>query len=136
MEIYVDDIIEDNGLIRAVAIDHKTVIKNLEVMLGEMKMRGLLTGIKNRANEPSYFVTQFHQFVVYFQYDPNPNLGMHIEFMDFQNDDDIALDRYLVFKEKNWDEVARLKVMESYHQIKQNNPARVNLVLTNPLSDV
>jgi hypothetical protein len=53
-----------------------------------------------------------------------------MKFMDFQNNDDIALDEYNILKENNWKSEDLQRIMEYYTEVKEsklNNAILVDL---------
>lgn len=130
-DIFVNNIYHDNEIINGVAILNHTVLKDLSIIYSGNKLDNLNLLIKSSPKDPFYFFDKFCQFNTFFQYDPT--LGLSLKFTDFQNNDDLALDEYLVLKEKQWQQQDREKIMRLYHEIKTSNPTKANLVIQDPV---
>lgn len=115
-DIFVNDIIEDNGVTHGIAVLDKTVLKNIKIVYSGKMLATILALINTPPQEGLYFFDKFCQYVVYFQ--QQPDLGLTMKLTDYQNNDDLALDEYLVLKQKDWLQQDREKIMELFHEIK------------------
>ena len=128
-DIFVNDIVEDNGIIHGLAVLNNTVLKNINLIYSSNKLTDILALIKNPPKEGFYFFDKFCQYVVFVQ--QQPVLGLSMKFTDFQNNDDLALDEYLVLKEKQWQQQDREKIMQLFHDIKTKSNETGNLIIEN-----
>lgn len=115
-DIFVNEILEDNGVTHGIAVWDKTVLKNIHILYSGKMLTNILALISNPPKEGLYFFDKFCQYVVFVQ--QQPILGLTMKFTDYQNNDDLALDEYLILKEKDWQQQDREKIMKLYHEIK------------------
>jgi hypothetical protein len=129
MDIFVNDIIDDNGVTHGIAVWNKTVLKNINLIYSGNKLTKILSLIENPPKEGFYFFDKFCQYVVFVH--QQPVLGLSMKFTDFQNNDDLALDEYLLLKEKQWQQHDREKIMQLFHDIKTKSHDNGNLIIEN-----
>jgi hypothetical protein len=126
--IFVNKILEENNVIRGIAVWDDTILKNIHILFkGDKVLQHILNLINNPPEEGFHFYDKFCQFIV--SVERHPNLGLIMEFMDYQDNDDTALDSYLTMKEKEWPQKEREDIMELYHHIKTQNHSNAQLVL-------
>lgn len=119
IEILVDKIVTQNGATFGISTKDTTIKSNLSLIFDELDLYIFNATIKNNQKEGFHTFETFQQFIVYINYEPI--LGISIQFIDFNNEDDIALDEYLILKEKKWIQSDREKIMQLYSEIKETN---------------
>lgn len=115
-DIFVNEIIKDNGVTYGIAVWDKTVLKNINIIYSGAMLTNILSLLNNPPSEGLYFFDRFCQYVVFVQQEPY--YGLTMKFTDYQNNDNLALDEYLKLKQKDWLQRDREKIMELYHEIK------------------
>lgn len=129
IEIFVNTILERNGVINGISVLEQTTLDNLIQVHGERKLYAWLQEINKRPGEDSYSFDRYCQYVVYSQF--RWELRWTIKFMDFGNMD-IALDEYISLTEKGWEQKDKDKIMILYQQIQETPQDVGELIVKDP----
>jgi hypothetical protein len=116
--IYVNKIIENNGITHGIAVSDRTVTKTIDNIFTDNVLAYFRHLLTNPPLQPFYTFDNFCQFVVYLQY--YPTLGWTIKFSNFNNNIDLAFEEYVELRNKGWTQSDRDKIMEMFNEIKDN----------------
>jgi hypothetical protein len=116
-ELFVNEIIEQNGITHGIAGEDRLVKKNLYVMYPKDKVTKIMA-IFSGPVDASYFFEGFCQYVVYVQY--QPGIGLSMKISDFKGDTDLALDEYRTLQVKGWSQTDIDKIMGIIQRIAKN----------------
>jgi hypothetical protein len=130
-EIYVNNIYKQDNILNGVAVRDKTVWKNLKNIYSDTVYKILETKINHRP-EPFYSFDNYFQFVIFIQFEPE--LGLSMKFIDFDNNTDNALDEYNNLKANGWTKEQIEKIMKLFLEIKESNKEKAVLIIEDDVS--
>ena len=122
--IFVNHTREENEVIHGIAVWEHTVKKDLEIMYsGKGFTLKNIEFLKQNPPHPDgfHFISRYFQFVVLYQY--NTTTGSSLQFSDYQNDLDKALEEYTLLLKMGWREEDRNNIMKIFQEI-ENDPKK------------
>ena len=125
-EILVDTLIIEGETTFGISTTEKCINQTVTLILGEKGIEALNKIYKETNDEGFHTFDKFKQFVVCINY--YPVLGISLKFINYNNNDDAALDDYLILKDKSWTEFDRNKIMELYLETKNYKGSDAKLV--------
>ena len=129
-QLFVNQIIAQDGVTHGVAGLERTVRKNLYTMYSNSKVEKLLQ-LFAQAPEGAYFFDQFCQYVVYVQH--QPVLGLSMKISDFHKDTDLVLEEYSNLRGKGWKKEDTDKIMKICQAIEVYKGEQAELVIKDPV---
>lgn len=128
-EIFVEKIIEENGITHGLTGDDKTVKENLVIVYPAGGKNYVLSLIKTRGDESFYVIDRFCQFIVFTQY--TPQLGLSMRISDFHNRFEGALDFYGELKD-DWSSADTDKIISICNDILTRKEDTAKMVIKDP----
>lgn len=107
-KLYVNEITNTNTVLVGISAQDSMVLNNFKTIHGETLTNKLLK--KSNQTKEFYIIERAYQFVYILR---KSELGLSMEFIDFKNNIDSALDEYISRNNNNWekedlDKIARL----------------------------
>jgi hypothetical protein len=129
--IYVNHIIEQNGITHGIAALDKTVLEDIDLIYTGKMLQVVKQLISTVTAEPFYFFDRFCQFVIYLQY--QPVLGLSLKVSDYHNDVNAALDEYNILSANQWQKKDRDKILQLFQEIQKSNEV-AEMIIKDPVS--
>jgi len=132
--IFVNNIREEDNVIKAYAVYNTTVLEGLAVIYPKDVVDGYMNSAKKDV-KGIYFFDRFCQFIIFVQIKTTPKFDGSIVFIDCKNSPEAALDEYLGFKDKGW-KMEHINVfMKRFQDIEKDiSPGFAKLAIKDPIA--
>ena len=130
-KVFVNQIMEENGILHGIAALDKTIKEDLPIIYPSKKLQILEKLQATHHPNSVYSFDRYCQFVVYLQY--QPILGFSIKLSDYKNNIDAALDEYSILRGKGWLKEDIDKIMTIFQDIKDNPADLAEMITKDPV---
>lgn len=131
IKVYVNRIIEENGVTHGIIGLDKTVFENLRIIYSPSKREIINTLLTFHKEKDFYLLDRFCQFICYTQHQSFAGLSMKIS--DYHNDLDSALKEYSILREKDWRKEDTDKIMVLFQEIEKDNKELAEMIIKDPV---
>ena len=120
-QIFVNTVIENENIIRGLAVLNETVHEDLAIIYPKQMVAYYKQKEIENSSKDFYGFDRFCQFVIYLSY--RNGLGYALEILDFNNVNNVnaAFDYMLSLRKLGWEEIDRERIVKIYQEIKQDN---------------
>ncbi len=125
-KIYVNAIIEKDGLIQGLSVHNITVAENLTAMFDRSQLTQLISSLKDNPTGEGYTFFRFCQYVILFE--NRKNVGLKMEVLDFKNANAV-FDYYMDLTDHDWREEDKQNIISIYNDIDDNKGETAEMIL-------
>lgn len=126
-EIFVNEIIEQDGITHGVIGSNKTVLKNIPIVFQDTKLKIINSILNNPPKEGFHSIDRFCQYVVLTNCNPLFG-GLSMKVSDYTTMD-LALEEYRKLAAKDWDKDDIDNIMRLVQDIQKDCPEQAKMTI-------